>query len=74
MNKTKLLAKDKLKKEIIITLIIKILFLYCLWFLFFQDPGKPLPVKQQFENHVFGQLAPNDSNSTVDLLADKKEP
>lgn len=72
MGKSPLPASNKLRKEIIITLIVKLLFLYALWFLFFQESDKPLPVEQQFENYVFGQPLPPDSRLNNNFLLNKE--
>ena len=73
MGKSPLPASNKLRKEIVVTLIVKLLFLYALWFLFFQESDKPLPASQQFENYVFGEPLSPDSTINNTLLL-KKEP
>jgi len=72
MGTPSLRAGNKLRKEIVLTLIVKILFLYLLWFLFFQEPDLPLPASQQFENHVFGIPATPDPSSTNSHLLTKE--
>jgi len=67
------ISGNKLRKEIVITLIVKGLFLYLLWFLFFQEPDQPLPANQQFEQHLFGQAqSPTANPNSVSTL--NKEP
>lgn len=73
MGKPSLPTSNKLRKEIVFTLIVKLAFLYLLWFLFFQEPDKPLPVEKQFENHVFGNPLPSSTQSIEHLLL-LKEP
>lgn len=65
-------ANNKLRKELIFTLIVKVLFLYALWFLFFQESDKPLPVDQRFENYVFGDPLPLNSQLNNRLIVDKE--
>lgn len=72
MGKSPLPASSKLRKEIIITLVVKVLFLYLLWFLFFQESDVPLPPEQQFENYVFGDPLPPDSRFNNNLLLNKE--
>ena len=47
----------KLRVEIILTLVVKFLFLYLLWFLFFQEPANPPPAVEALENRLFGTPA-----------------
>ena len=63
MLKSSLISGNKLRKEIVITLIVKGLFLYLLWFLFFQEPDHPLPANQRFEQHLLGET----QSPTLDL-------
>lgn len=72
MGKSSLPANSKLRKEIVFTLVVKLLFLYLLWFLFFQEPDQPLPAHQQFENYVFGDPVPPDSRVNNNLLLNKE--
>jgi hypothetical protein len=46
--------RDKLRVEIILTLIVKFLFLLLLWGLFFHQPGHVPPAKTAVENNLFG--------------------
>ncbi|MGD8567877.1 MAG: hypothetical protein PVJ39_07300 [Gammaproteobacteria bacterium] len=45
---------DKLRVEIVLTLIVKFLFLLLLWLLFFHQPGDSPPPKTAIENNLFG--------------------
>lgn len=44
----------KLRVEIVLTLIVKFLFLFLLWLLFFHQPGHAPPTKAAIENNLFG--------------------
>ncbi|WP_455221504.1 cytochrome oxidase putative small subunit CydP [Kaarinaea lacus] len=58
---------DNLRKEILITLAIKTLFLYLLWLLFFQSPDEQHPANEQIQQTLFGISSSTalDPNSTV---------
>lgn len=59
---------DNLRKEIVITLAIKTLFLYLLWFLFFQSPDEQKsPPNEQIQQNLFGISSSTvlEPNSTV---------
>ncbi|WP_455366256.1 cytochrome oxidase putative small subunit CydP [Kaarinaea lacus] len=47
-------TSNNLRKEIVVTLIVKALFLYLLWFLFFQEPENQPPPNEQIERSLFG--------------------
>ena len=47
-------SSNNLRKEIVITLVVKALFLYLLWFLFFQEPENQPPANEQIEQSLFG--------------------
>lgn len=47
----------KLRVEIVLTLVVKFLFLYLLWFLFFQEPDNPPPPVEALENRLLGSPA-----------------
>lgn len=64
--------QNKLGKEISVTLTVKVLFLFLLWFLFFQKPDTPLPVNQQVEQNVFGISAVPNPNVNTHRLPNKE--
>jgi len=63
---------DNLRKEIIITLVIKAVFLYLLWFLFFQSPEPPHPANERIEHTLFGITSSTPLNPESSVLQSKE--
>lgn len=54
MEKQRVPPAYKLRVEIVLTLLVKFVFLFMLWFLFFQEPHHPPPASLAIENRIFG--------------------
>jgi len=63
---------DNLRKEIIITLVIKAVFLYLLWFLFFQSPEPQHPANERIEQSLFGISSSTSLNPDSSVLQTKE--
>jgi hypothetical protein len=65
-------SSNNLRKEIVITLVVKTLFLYLLWFLFFQEPENQPPANEQIEQSLFGISSTPPQNLTSQVLQPKE--
>ncbi|WP_455207740.1 cytochrome oxidase putative small subunit CydP [Kaarinaea lacus] len=65
---------SNLRKELVVTLLVKTLFLYLLWWLFFQEPSQePQPANLQIEQALFG-LSPLQHSDLNSNILQSKEP
>lgn len=65
-------SSNNLRKEIVITLVVKALFLYLLWFLFFQEPEHSPPANEQIEQSLFGISTTPPPGLTSQVLQPKE--
>ena len=55
--------RNALKKEIVLTLVLKFIFLYGLWFFFFQESETNKPTEQTIEQALFGSSTSSNQHS-----------
>ena len=65
-------SSNNLRKEIVITLVVKALFLYLLWFLFFQEPENHPPANEQIERSLFGISTTPPQSLTSQVIQPKE--
>lgn len=63
---------NNLRKEIVITLVVKALLLYLLWFLFFQEPENQVSPNELIERSLFGISSAPSFNLNPEVLEPKE--